>query len=122
MTWLMNNARPAAVTAVTQRIKPEIYARVDDKATIILEYPKAQAVIQASWNWPFNRKDIEIYGSSGQALTVGPDRLRVQLPGKAEELRHAPPLISPGDDFLHYFAAVVPGRFNRRGCHRSRIT
>ena len=39
MTWLMDDARPTSVTAVTRRIKPEVYPRVDDEATIILEYP-----------------------------------------------------------------------------------
>jgi predicted dehydrogenase len=115
MTWLMNDARPVSVTAVTQRIKPEIYARVDDEATIILEYPRAQAVVQASWNWPFNRKDMEVYGSTGQVLTVGPDGLRVHLPGKAEEIRQAPSLSPPGDDFLRYFAAVVRGEIQPSG-------
>jgi scyllo-inositol 2-dehydrogenase (NADP+) len=62
MTWLMDDARPTSVTAVTRRFKPEIYSKVDDEATIILEYPEAQAIIQASWNWPFDRKDLEIYG------------------------------------------------------------
>ena len=47
MTWLMDNQRPLAVTAVTQRIKPAIYPRVDDEATILVEYPKAQGIIQA---------------------------------------------------------------------------
>jgi hypothetical protein len=42
MTWLMDGQRPTSVTAVTQQIKPEIYPRVDDEATIILTYPKAQ--------------------------------------------------------------------------------
>ena len=58
MTWLMDGQRPETVTAVTQQIKPEIYPRVDDEATIILTYPKAQAILQASWNWPFDRKDM----------------------------------------------------------------
>ena len=82
MTWLMNDARPVSVTAVTQRIKPEIYAKVDDEATIILEYPGAQAIIQASWNWPFDRKDMEVYGRTGQALTVGPERVAGPLAGE----------------------------------------
>ena len=34
MTWLMDNQRPLTVTAITQRIKPAIYPRVDDEATI----------------------------------------------------------------------------------------
>ena len=64
MTWLMDNQRPLTVTAMTQRIKPAIYPRVDDEATILVEYPKAQGIIQASWNWPFGRKDLEVYGAT----------------------------------------------------------
>src|SRR3954451_4606640 len=56
MTWLMDDARPDPVTAVPQRIKPEIYPRVDDEATFVLTSPGAQAILQASWNWPFDRK------------------------------------------------------------------
>ena len=56
MTWLMDGERPQTVTAVTQHIKPEIYPHVDDEATIILTYPRAQAIVQASWNWPFDAK------------------------------------------------------------------
>jgi predicted dehydrogenase len=115
MTWLMGDARPVSVTAVTQRIKPEIYARVDDEATIILEYPAAQAIIQASWNWPFDRKDMEVYGRTGQVLTVGQSGLRVRVAGKQEEIRQAPPLSPPGDDFLRYFAAVVRAEIQPSG-------
>lgn len=58
----MHGETPLTVTAVTNHDKPEEYPRVDDDATIILQYPKTQAVIQASWNWPFSRRDIEMYG------------------------------------------------------------
>src|SRR5499427_7871813 len=78
MTWLMDGQRPQTVTAVTQTIKPDIYSRVDDEATIIVTYPKAQAIIQASWNWPIDRKDMEVYGQTGQVITVKRDDLRVQ--------------------------------------------
>src|SRR4051812_40769435 len=90
MTWLMDDARPTSVTAVTRTFKPEIYSRVDDEATIVLEYPGAQAIIQASWNWPFDRKDMEVYGSTGQVLTAAQDGVRVRLAGRPEESRRAP--------------------------------
>jgi len=55
MTWLMEGERPIAVTAVTRHLKPDIYPRVDDDATIILEYQSgATGIIQASWDWPYN--------------------------------------------------------------------
>ena len=76
---------------------------------------KAQAIIQASWNWPFDRKDMEVYGRTGQVLTVARDGLRVRLAGKPEEERQAPALRSPEDDFLRYFGAVVRGETKPSG-------
>jgi predicted dehydrogenase len=111
MTWLMNSERPLTVTAVTQQIKPEIYSRVDDEATIILTYPKAQAIIQASWNWPFGRKDMEVYGQTGSVITVQRDDIRVRRGGdnSKEEQIAAKPVPSPYDDELSYLRAVVLG-------------
>jgi predicted dehydrogenase len=107
MTWLMDNRRPDTVTAVTQRIKPEIYSHVDDEATIILTYPKAQAILQASWNWPFDRKDMEVYGQTGYALTVKRDAVRVRLAKQDEKLVDAKPLDPRESDSVNYLRAVV---------------
>src|SRR6266853_1849576 len=108
-TWLMDGQRPLTVTAITQHIKPETYPNVDDEATIVLAYPKAQAILQASWNWPFGRKDMDIYGQSGYVLTVGRDAIRVRRPNedKEEAPATAPPLVAPYDDSLSYLRAVV---------------
>src|ERR1700730_16048679 len=84
-TWLMDGVRPTSVTAVTQHIKPDVYPRVDDEATIILTYRNAQAILQASWNWPFGRKDMEAYGRTGYVVTVGRDDLKGRRPGENEE-------------------------------------
>ena len=110
LTWLMNGQRPLTVTAVTQQIKPDIYPRVDDEATIVLTYPKAQAIIQASWNWPFGRKDMEVYGQTGSIITVQRDDLRVRRGGddrNPEEHIAAKPLPAPYDDELAYLRAVI---------------
>ena len=56
---------------------------MDDEATILVEYPKAQGIIEASWNWPFSRKDFEVYGEKGYAIATGGNNLRVRLPGAA---------------------------------------
>jgi len=109
MTWVMHNQRPTTVTAVTQRNKPDIYARVDDEATIVLQYPKAQGIIQASWNWPFSRKDFEVYGEHGQAIATGGDKIRVLLPG-AERTSPPEPLPADEHDSLSYLIAVVRGQ------------
>lgn len=116
MTWLMNGEAPLTVTAVTQQIKPDIYPHVDDEATIILTYPKAQAIIQASWNWPFDRKDMEVYGATGQAITVRRNDLRVRRKGDAQEqLQSAPPLAVPYNDPISYLFAVVNGDIKSTG-------
>jgi predicted dehydrogenase len=109
MTWLMDGQRPQTVTAVTKQIKPEIYSRVDDDATIILTYPKAQAIIQASWNWPFDRKDMEVYGQTGYVITVKRDDLRVRRGGNdsREEQLAAKPIAPPYDNELSYVRAVI---------------
>ena len=108
MTWLMDGQRPETVTAVTQRIKPEIYPMVDDEATILLTYPKAQAIVQASWNWPFDRKDMEVYGQTGYGITVKRDDIRVRRAGedRDQQLR-AQPVPAPYDEELSYLRAVI---------------
>ncbi|HTZ59391.1 MAG TPA: Gfo/Idh/MocA family oxidoreductase [Acidobacteriaceae bacterium] len=115
-TWLMHGESPLSVTAVTQTDKPEIYPRVADEATVIIRYPKAQAVLMASWNWPFSRKDMEVYGATGYAITVASDKLRLRTKGENEEtLETAPPLTPPNDGSLHYLAAVLNGTLKPEG-------
>ena len=107
MTWLMDGQRPETVTAVTQQIKPEIYPRVDDEATIILTYPKAQAIVQASWNWPFDRKDMEVYGQTGYVITVKRDDFRIRRAGGQEEQIAAKAIPAPYDNSLSLLRAVI---------------
>jgi len=116
MTWLMHGEAPLTVTAVVNQDKPQIYPHVDDDATIVLAYPHAQAVIQASWNWPFSRKDMEVYGATGYAITVGADRLRLRHEHDSEEhLTTASPLSPPQDNSLSYLAAVLGGQIVPKG-------
>lgn len=116
MTWWMNGKAPVSVTAVAQTDKPGTYPRVDDDATIILQYPTAQAVLMPSWNWTFARKDSEIYGNKGYAITVGLNRLRVRYVGEHEESEASvPPLAPPQDSSLHYLAAVLNGTLKPQG-------
>lgn len=115
VTWLMDGKRPTSVFAVTQKFQPEVYPKVDDEATIVLTYPQTQAIIQASWNWPYGRKDMDIYGRNG-ALRL-PDRNSLFLrQGDAPESRApVPALPAPYADSLSYFAAVVRGQLRPSG-------
>lgn len=116
MTWLMENQRPQAVTARTLTAKPHIYPKVDDEATILLDYPKAHGIIQASWNWPYNRKDFEVYGATGYAHAIGGNTLRVRLAGEREESTPALADLPPSErDAVSYLAAIARGEHQPRG-------
>jgi predicted dehydrogenase len=116
MTWLMDNQRPLKVTALTQTEKPEVYAHVDDEASVLLEYPKAQGVIEASWNWPVSRKDFEVYGATGYAIATGGDHLRVRLAGEQAEETRTPAALKPEEaDSISYLTGVARGKFQPGG-------
>lgn len=116
MTWLMHGETPLTVTAVANHDKPEIYPHVDDDATIVLQYPHAQAVIQASWNWPFSRKDMEVYGATGYAITVAADQVRLRHQhDQQEHTVTATPLSEPNNNSLSYLAAVLRGNLTPKG-------
>jgi len=110
MTWLMDNQRPVAVTALAHTNKPAIYPRVDDEATILLQYPGAQGVIEASWNWPFNRKDLEVYGQTGYAIATGGNNLRV-----GDHPVDLPELPPDQRDSISYLKAVARGKLKPAG-------
>ncbi len=109
-TWFMNGEPPTTVTAVTQQIKPDVYPKVDDEATIVLTYSHTQAILQASWNWPMSRKDIELYGRTGYLLAPNGTSLRLrraeQTPEEAVTLAPSSP---PMQNEWQYLAAVVRG-------------
>ncbi len=110
ITWLMGGIEPMTVTAVLQTLKPEIYERVDDDATVILTYPHAQGIIQGSWNWPVGRKDMEIYGASGYVVAVDERTMRVRMrAGSSEQTLSLPAAPARLSDPFTYLAAVVRG-------------
>ena len=117
MTWLMQGQRPTSVFAVTQHLQPDLYPKVEDEATVVVTYPKAQGIIQASWNWPYNRKDMEIYGQTGYVLVPRGNVLRVlkgDQPEKETQMT-IPPLTGPEANPLSYLAAVVRGDIQPSG-------
>jgi len=87
MTYLMQEEAPLSVTAVTQHLQPDVYPKVDEEATIVITYPSAQSIIQASWNWPFGRKDMEVYGVDGYVITSDNTNMRFKSRKTKEEQR-----------------------------------
>ncbi|MDR2384644.1 MAG: Gfo/Idh/MocA family oxidoreductase [Tannerella sp.] len=109
-TWLMQNTRPLTVTAVLQTVKPDVYPQVDDQATIVLAYPHVQAILQGSWNWPLDRKDMEIYGREGyiKVSNANDVELRRNRNAPLEKFRIVEFPFDAKDPF-NYFAKVISG-------------
>jgi predicted dehydrogenase len=107
MTWLMKGQKPIAVTAITRRYKPLVYPKVDDDATIILEYPNATGLIEASWNWPYSIKDLEAFGQTGYIHALDGKNITSQKRGSKQVTRRATPLQAPYNDPITYLTAVL---------------
>lgn len=110
LTWLKNGELPISVFATTSTFKPDIYKSVDDDATIILEYEETIGLIQASWNWPYSRKDIEVYGETGYVLAHDKNTISFlydrRKPVLEEQLK---PREHPYSNVFDYYQAVVQG-------------
>ncbi len=109
MTWLKKGERPKAVTAITKQLKPDIYSKVEDDATIVLEYQDGSTgVIQASWSWPYSVKDLQVFGAEGQWHAVD-DTTLLKYPAHQK-----PSKIQLPDNYyenhLAYLQAILNGK------------
>jgi len=106
----MHGQAPLSVSAIAQTEKPDVYPKVDDEATVILRYPKAQAVLMPSWNWPFSRNDVELYGATDTQLRSEPTSCAC---GIAEKRRRRSSKRRPFQEPIEF--AGLPGRSPARG-------
>ena len=110
MTWLLKGQAPTAVTAFTQQFKTDpVYQRVDDEATIMVAYDGTIGIIQASWNWPYDRKDMDVYGDKGFMTAYKWQDYEQKLGAEPVERLDSGPLEGPRDEFLSLFIAVIKG-------------
>ncbi|MBC2838696.1 Gfo/Idh/MocA family oxidoreductase [Robiginitalea sp. SC105] len=116
ITWLMEGQRPRSVTALTAQLQPENNPRVDDEAIILLRYPEAVGIIQASWNWPIGRKDLVAYGLYGAVYADNRHDLRLRMArgydGFDETTETLPERQAPLNDPFLYLKAVVRGELD----------
>ena len=112
MTAITKGEEPLSVTAVLRQFKSDVYPKVDDEATIIVSYPQSQCIIQASWNWPFSRKDMEIYGTHGYIKTVNDHDalIRTKAMKKEEEKRLTADDVAVYSDPFTYFYDVITNK------------
>lgn len=93
-TWFLEGQAPLRISCIAKQTKPDRYPDVDDDTTIILEYTKQQVLIQASWNWSHNRKDMQVYGSNGYIDAKTSREMIVLESEKKGSYTHKPPSIA----------------------------
>ncbi len=96
--WL--KGRPTRVYAYALKLKTEQHNAVDDDAVIVLEYPDATAILLPSWDWPYSKGEVQVFGPKG-SFTARGDGLLFQTgsknttlenpEGKPVELKPLPP-------------------------------
>ncbi len=107
MTWMMKGQKPIAVTAVTRHYKTDVYPKVDDDATIVVEYPGATGLIEASWNWPFSIKDMEVFCETGYLHALDNSNITMRKREKIISTKQADALPARIADPLTYLSAVL---------------
>jgi predicted dehydrogenase len=70
--WL--KGRPTRVYATSLKLKTEQHNSVDDDATMVLDYPDATVIVEASWDWPYGMNQVQVFGAKG-SLLAGHDDL-----------------------------------------------
>jgi predicted dehydrogenase len=109
-TWLMNGQRPTSIIAARSTLKPDLYPHVDDDATIVLTYPTATAVIQASWAWTHDNKEMDLHTERGSLHAGKWDDLHVR-DENAPARKVTPPRGAPHmRDEWTYLREVVRGQ------------
>jgi hypothetical protein len=78
-------------------------------ATIVLEYPGATGIVEASWNWPYGIKDMEIFGEKSYLHALNGKMLqkRIQL-----TYYNVPVKSAAYTSNLVYLADVLRGKIN----------
>jgi len=66
--WL--KGRPVRVFATAKKLKVAQQNKVDDDATIVLDYPDATVIIEASWDWPYSMGQVQVFGPKGSLLAT----------------------------------------------------
>jgi predicted dehydrogenase len=107
MTWLMHGQRPIAVFAVAKHYKPNVYPKVEDDATITVEYPTAIGLIEGSWAWPFGIKDLEVFGETGYLHAPDMKNLTMRMRENKKSVITLKPLTEPNNDPVTYFNAFL---------------
>lgn len=102
--WL--KGKPQSVYATSLTLKTAQHNRVEDDATVLLQYPDATVVLLPSWDWPYSKGQAEFFGAKGSLLVMGDGLLLAkhstdakEPEGKPVESKALPPYMKNGVAF-----------------------
>jgi predicted dehydrogenase len=82
---------------------------VEDDATILLEYPDATGIIEASWDWPFGIKDLEVFGTKGYLHALNGNELQQRDQALYNNIPVKPALYTNN---IQYLSDVLSGKLD----------
>lgn len=112
ITWFMKGEHPIAVTAIGRHYKPQVYPKVEDDATVLVEYPGATCQLEASWNWPFGIKDMEVFGETGYYHGIDRDNVASRMRENKRAAFKTAALTPPISDPILYLTAVLQNKIS----------
>jgi predicted dehydrogenase len=62
---LWYKGRPDSVYATVQHLRPEEFPKVEDNATLILNWKDGVGIFEGSWDLPRSFQDLEVFGRGG---------------------------------------------------------
>jgi predicted dehydrogenase len=101
--------RPTSVYATTLRVQPQRFPKVEDNATIVLEYPNAVAILEGSWDLPKSYQQLEVFGRQKMSVLMKKDGSEVRRDDKTEAL-DVKPLPASAADPIAYMVDVVQNK------------
>jgi predicted dehydrogenase len=107
---LWYKGRPTSVYATAQHLRPDEFPKVEDNATIILNWKDGVGIFEASWNLPRSFQDLEVFGRGGSVyMRNGQVELRK---GRAEPQNVELPALPPenSEPIAHMIHALRTGK------------
>jgi predicted dehydrogenase len=101
---------PQSVYATALHLRPERFPKVEDAATIVLNYPHAVGIFEGSWNLPRSFQDLEIFGRPDKTPpgSIYMTRQKVELrKGKENETLPIAPLPDDRSEPIAYMSSCI---------------
>jgi predicted dehydrogenase len=101
--------RPDSVYATTNQLRPEIFPKVEDHATIVLHWKNASGLFEASWDLPRSFQELEIFGRSG-SLQMANNKVEVRKGRETQAAEIQPLPLDRAEPIAHLISAIRSGR------------